>query len=368
MQVSPELLQIAAPYVVEERNKVDSAFNAATSHKERKEGRLFMAKGSINAYQSKIERALLLAAARPLDCDGRLITESAPIYLLFHETCSVFRLPVFNSQEFKGLVSDMKKAQEDWANTRIEVPAMVSSELEKLVHTAVTPHLKHIEDVLQITVAKMDKLEDVLQITVAKMDKLAASQQGQQGSGIGAIGHGVQASILAGSTSLFENENVGVNEQHPTEESLGFRADGKTPRKRKRAVSRAEDVGRGKVQVLMSTENKTLDDFWQEFAHGRNGNVALRVLEAEGMGWRRDPKGSSKFKVFWGYRSPIYKLVSHYMDSMKLSEEEALDRVRPIFDSIPTTRSGKPNLKVLSKKLTSELTEINNQKRHGASR
>jgi hypothetical protein len=151
---------------------------------------------------------------------------------------------------------------------------------------------------------------------------------------------------------------------------LGFLADGKTPRKRKRAVSRAEDVGRGKVPVLMSTENKTLDDFWQEYAHGRNGNVALRRLEAEGMGWRRDPKGSSKFKVFWGYRSPIYKLVSHYTDSMNLSEEEALDRVRPLFDSIPTTRSGKPNLKVLSKELTKELTKIkiNNQKQQGASR
>jgi hypothetical protein len=65
----------------------------------------------------------------------------------------------------------------------------------------VTPHLKHQEEVL-------------LQITVAKIDKLAASQQGrQEGSGIGVIGHDVQANIVAGSTSLFENEIVGVNEQ-----------------------------------------------------------------------------------------------------------------------------------------------------------
>jgi hypothetical protein len=346
VQVSPELLQIE-----KERNKVDSATNAATSRKELKEERLYVAKGSINAYQSKIERALLLATARPLDCDGRLITESAPIYLLFHETCSVFRLQAFNSQEFKALVSEMKKVQEDWANKRIEVPAAVSSELEKLVHTALTPHFKH--------------LEDVLQTTNAKIDKLAASYEGRQGSGIGVIGHGVQTSTVVGSTSLFENENVGVNEQHAAEESLGFRADGKTPRKRKRAVSRSEDFAKGKVQVLMSTENKTLDHFWQEFAHGSNGNVALRLLEAEGMGWRRDPKGSSKFKVFWGYRSPIYKLVSHYIDSMKLSEEEALDRVRPLFDSIPTSRSGKPNLKVLSKLLTLELNEIKKPKAAG---
>jgi hypothetical protein len=102
-----------------------------------------------------------------------------------------------------------------------------------------------------------------------------------------------------------------------------------------------------------------MNHFWQKCAHG---NVALRLLEAEGIGWRRDPKGSSKFKVFWGYRSPIYKLVSHYMDSMKLSEEEALDKVRPLFNSIAMTRSGKPNLKELSKLVKLELNEIKNKK------
>jgi hypothetical protein len=267
-----------------------------------------------------------------LGCDGHLMTESAPTYLLFEKSCSVYHLPVFNSQEFKLLVSDMRKVQDDWANKRIEVPPMVGSQLEKLVYTAVTPHLKH--------------LEDVMLNVVSKVDKLAAIQH-PPGSGTGAIGH--------------ENQNSGVSEQLTATEFLDFLADGKTPRKRKRAVSRSADFDMGKVPVLMSTENKTLDDFWQEFAHGQNGNIALMLLEAKGMGWWRDPEGSGKFEVFWGYRNPIYKLVTHYMESTQLSEEEALDMVRPLFDSIPKSRSGKPNLKVLSKLFTLKLKKIKNQ-------
>jgi hypothetical protein len=108
----------------------------------------------------------------------------------------------------------------------------------------------------------------------------------------------------------------------------------------------------------MSTENKSLDDFWFEFAHGRNGNRALRDLEAVSMDWRRDPPKSSKFKTFWGYRSPIYNLITHYMEKEKLNEVEALNKARPLFESVPKTRNGKPNMPILSKLFKDKLIEL----------
>jgi hypothetical protein len=110
-----------------------------------------------------------------------------------------------------------------------------------------------------------------------KVDRLAAIHQGQQ----------TTQSIATSSTSMFENQDSGVSEPLPVNKTLDFlQVDGITPRKRKRAISQSDDLGMGNASwVLMSTENLTLDDFWQEYAHGRNGKVALRQLEVEGIGW-----------------------------------------------------------------------------------
>jgi hypothetical protein len=63
---------------------------------------------------------------------------------------------------------------------------------------------------------------------------------------------------------------------------------------------------------------------------------------------------------------PIYKLISHFMDSMHLCEEEVLDTVRPLFDTVDSN-NGKSNLEVVPKQI-SELNKINNLKWQGASR
>ncbi len=40
--------------------------------------------------------------------------------------------------------------------------------------------------------------------------------------------------------------------------------------------------------VLMSNENMSAADFWNEFEHGRGGQSPLRELEEEGKAWRSD--------------------------------------------------------------------------------
>jgi hypothetical protein len=73
-------------------------------------------------------------------------------------------------------------------------------------------------------------------------------------------------------------------------------------------TTREKSVADGRL--LMSTDNKTLSDFWNEWQYGVNGKESLKSLEAQTNGiWRNDPPGSGRFKQFWAQRSPIYAII-----------------------------------------------------------
>ena len=124
------------------------------------------------------------------------------------------------------------------------------------------------------------------------------------------------------------------------------------------AVRREEYIGTAANRILQSSDNSTLEDFWNEFAHGRNGNPPLRDLEIEGMDWRRDVPGKTTFKTFWNYRCPMYNLITYYTKQQGHSEAEALEMARPLFDQIEKSRTGRPNLKKISKRFTEKMKEL----------
>ena len=88
--------------------------------------------------------------------------------------------------------------------------------------------------------------------------------------------------------------------------------DGSTVRKRAKSLNRiqASEVLRAsdrQTGVTMSNDNNSAQDYWDEFAHGRNGNPPLRLLEAKGKGWRK--AGVGGFRQAWCLRVPIYNLI-----------------------------------------------------------
>jgi hypothetical protein len=328
-----------------------------------------MARGSINAYKHKIERAFLLAAARRVDIDGRLIQESQPNYLRFQESFSLFRHPIFQSDEFCVLVAEMRKIEDDALSHRIDISDGAMNEVERVMKNEVSTHLVSLNSNMQTILTRQDRQDGAMKHLVEGQYQLAQNQQAlmnylvRQNSGAAAdlVGPSLapfqlglaNPGTVAGEVLPQQPDNDGIPNNATI---LGLKADGHTPHKRKRAISRDRCYGDGRV--LMSTENKTLDDFWSEFVNGRNGNQALRDLEEVSMDWRRDPPNSSQFKAFWGYRSPIYNLITHYIEKEKLDEAEALKKARPLFESVPTSRNGKPNLTVLSKLFKDKLVEL----------
>jgi hypothetical protein len=263
----------------------------------------------------------------------------------------------------------MREIEEKAMSNHIEMSETARNEVERVIKNEVATPLVSVNTGVQAILARQDRQDATIKQMADGINKLAQSQfllmnLVRAGSGI----------IAAPTTNtppiqLAALRNDQESRPPPAPISLGFKADGCTPRKRKRSVPRHVHYGDGRV--LMSTENKTIEDFWYEFANGRNGNPALRDLEQVSMDWRRDPPNSSQFKTFWGYRSPIYNLITYYMENENLDEVEALNKVRPVFESVPKSRNGKPNLQMLSKLFTDKLKELggyHNRRWKGGSR
>jgi hypothetical protein len=380
------VMKKGAPYVGLECDKVKIEEDLTPNYKNREEKRLIMARGSVDAYKHKIERAFLLAAARRVDMDGRLIPDSQPNYLRFQPSISLFRHPVFQSDEFLRLVAEMRKIEDDALSHHVEISETAMNEVERVIKNEVSTQLSCLSSNVQKILTRQDRQDGAMKQNdqtqhqlVEGLYQLAQNQQTLMNylasPNSGAANHSLtptlppfqlglpqphsipwrgvpQVSIMGSVGTGNQPGDNGITDNV----TLGLKADGCTPRKRKRAIPRHHDYGDGRV--LMSTENKSLDDFWFEFAHGRNGNRALRDLEAVSMDWRRDPPKSSKFKTFWGYRSPIYNLITHYMEKEKLNEVEALNKARPLFESVTKTRNGKPNMPILSKLFKDKLIEL----------
>ena len=106
-------------------------------------------------------------------------------------------------------------------------------------------------------------------------------------------------------------------------------------------------------------ENITLCDYWEEHYRGRNGKPSLMSLERGGIEWRRDSPGkTASNKKSWCMRVPIYNLMHYHMDTLNMSEEEALEAVQVEFAKVPKISRGKPNAHSLRIMFNKRLREL----------
>lgn len=372
--VSRALLSLAIPELPLMVDAVDEKYGDATTRKELEEQRLFTAKGAVHAFKGRIVRGLQVAASRPLDANGKLCVNSLPLYLKYRDTFALFRHTLFYSAEFAQLAAAMKAAQDDASANKIVVNEACANEIERQLNTTVMPALQSNQGDLRLVTRKMEDLQssqgshaDRVEEALSRMDQrqviffremwnlqhsrnpvyldeAARDARFDQLMLISPAAARASAPPLQlpglprPAADVAPAASDGANNS-----DVGYKADGVTVRKRKAIVLREKDFGAGNGQkrVLMSTENVTLEDYWNEFSRGRNGQPSLRQLEEQGMEWRRDPKGSSRFRTFWYYRAPIYNLVTHYM-SRGVSEKDALAMTQVMFNLVPKSRSGKP--------------------------
>lgn len=381
--VSEELLSLAVPDLVTQIKAVEEEFSKMSTIGERKSKQLHTARGTANSFKSRVEHALRAAASRPLDVNTKLIVDSEPLYLKYRDSFPLFRHQVFSSSQFMDLVGAMRVAQDTQNNRRIQIPSDCANEFQRIIYDDVMPAMRMLQTDMSAGQRGMDAFRAEIRTEIrSQMDQLEQQQArfnraiwdfASESQGIDPAQSDARFwEAMSGPSSRSSQASASLPQQQAGSSlagrsaltvtgstTLGLRADGITPRKRKPGVSRLCEYGSGpgEKQVLMSTENYTLEDFWGEFYHGRNGNEPLKDLEAKGIEWRRDPPGATRFKTFWSYRVPIYNLMMHWIDNGE-SERAALYKAQPIFDSVPKSRTGKPNLKKLPDIFNKELKRL----------
>jgi len=403
-----DCLAIVAPYIAVEMQKVAAATLAATSHKEMKEQRLYMAKGSIESYDRRARRALLLAAARPYDSSSiRLNTSSPTIYDLYKDTFSLFKHHrVFKSVAFRQLVQDVHVAQEQEDSGVIDLSPVARNEIHVVVDSKVLPAIRgvqseirnvganantrllHLERGAVVTGEVVQQLQNDLEATKLAVSDIKAMLMPMFYQALGRDyplptqaarlprapqpRPQIRASIQGSFADAFPVPGAALararanNQVESNDDSLTAKG---LPRKRKRAIPRIELLQEG--MQLMSSNNITLQDYWEEFCHGRNGLPSLKSLEEQGKEWRRDPEpedGSKRrgsFKTYWSYRAAIYNLITHYMEADGDPEEVALARANEIFLSVPprSSKNQHRNLKVVAKLMRDKLKDLGGYKR-----
>ena len=287
--VSDSLVFMLFPHVESEMKKVAAAIDECKGNKTlMKERCLYEARGSLQSDKLLLTRFLQFAAARPLDEHNRLLTNEPPIFIKFSR-CPLFHHPVFKTDEFLNLVRNVEYHQMLHHNQYLPMSGGVADKVQSMVLSSIAPFFVGMSSKCDALYSKLDQLN-------AMVDKLVKNSNVRPNN----ITSSSQC-IEDGQSSTQHTDNV---------------ADGTGPRKK----ARLEPKNTSAFESIMSYENITLSDFWDEYYRGRNGKPSLLSLEKEGMCWRRDEPGKTVNKKAWCQRVPIYNLMHHYMDVLHMSE------------------------------------------------
>ena len=374
---------IGAQFLIEEEAKVNAKWDSTTSQKERSEQRLHAAKGSLASYRNKFARAFQMAAARPHDAQGKLATDSNPIYKLFQGKFRLFALPVFNSPQFIALVADVKLAQEREAENNFNFPEPAKNEVRSVMSLIIVPEMGKTQAEMRNVAQKVDQMElklDRLGINVEGLQKVIANLTEQLNY------HSVPAATVFQQASL-TNPSIRFVAAAPIDATDGqdslFLANMKASllvetkangsnRKRRCNVNRS-DICQEYGLMFFSNDVTFAQDIWNEFnAPFKNGRSCKELEEAgDSDQFRKSIKIMGKVldtsvKGAWSNRLPLFNLIQHHIDQ-GLSADDAVSIVEVIVAKHCSVK-GKIHFQNLSKELNGVMKEGNVIPRFGIAR
>jgi hypothetical protein len=260
---------------------------------------------------------------------------------------------------FMKLVEDVARAQEAEEDEQIVLDPQASNAFQVAINQTVLPVLQAMQQRQQYMQRQ--------QLQMQQQMLLFMNQQRQPAS----VPHQLPVAAAAAMISPNHAPNPLLLPQlpRPRGEDILVRPnkDGNTVRKCAKFVNRiqASELLRasdGVTRVTMSNDNLSAQDYWEEFARGRNGNPPLRLLEAKGKGWRK--AGVGGFRQAWSLRVPIYNLIVFFIEpedvpgspGLGMKEEAALEAAEPIYESVPVSKkTGRRSLTAVSKAFKKEL-------------
>jgi hypothetical protein len=389
-----ELVNSAIPQLLPALKSLTKAYMETTSFKARKEERLFMGLGAVTCIYFNVCMAFRLLASVPVSIQtGKLDRTSEPLYKLFRlggaEQALFFQQAVFDTPEWHNLVCRMREVQEQEEDNKVVVPVNLSNAFECGLHEHVVPFLREGQEFNTSMSRRIEHVEAGQASLLAGQARIEAGQARIEAllcSDGSLVNRQTAIAPATGAADLFEDhEDHRGAPQHqqggllPRRREDDKRADG-TDRKRRRKVTRfvvtslAREQGHGH-RVIMSNDNKTLRQFWDEYAHGRGNTPALRDLEDHGNEWRKDvvytgPSGEvlmcRALGQAWYQRVGLYNLVQYYIDAAGMLEEDAIIKGEELFKTANySNKTHRYCVKDANRIFRLELKRLGGAKTHG---
>jgi hypothetical protein len=334
------------PWLYSELAKVQDAYDQA-SDKQRLNGCLYQALGSLKAFKRRIEHAVKLLASLPLDAKNILMPLAEPIHIQW-QSYPVLHHDFFSSTRFEALVTLVQTGQKQEALLLSgDLSQHQKSSMQREFTDRITPGIQQNIRTTQSALVNIERLQATLEGGIKLLLQFV------QPSTACTIEKDVPMLSPLDLTSkkillqkVLTSVSSGIEHQHQPTYDKTVTTKGNA---RKRAPHQSIQNG------PFSTLNLTAIDYWMEYKYGRNQGVPLEQLEADyGSKWRSDSvytrsDGSTgtALKSAWSLQKPIYEFIEYLIREGR-SEEEALLVVQEMFDQ-NAWKSGKPKLQACAK-------------------
>ena len=333
------ILDDVAPWLRTEKVNLAAAVAEAARTKSKTEmgkRHLFAGQGSLNAVMFAISVAVVAAAARPRDGQGRIIEGEKHMAALFPNN-PVYQLPCFLGEPFAKICAAVRAAENremGRSNARAEV-------------AAASPVLQRVREELaplrQATDERFSQLEGKVDLMLSLLSQKAAVPEPVPTTTAAVTAQATTAAVTAQATVLFSIP-ASVSTQSAAKMTSGTR------HRRDKAINYALGHFRLKELSTYATAQSLFDDY----TIGVNGNKSIKQLESEGKSWR----GYDGAKQRWSELSVIFRFLDRYEALPGSSAIAAVQELQRRLDAVGFQgRSIKPNWHGLIKELRTEPDE-----------
>lgn len=363
-----EIVQNLIPDIIMQHSQVCEEYNATKSHQERKAKRLTTIKGMLGSAKNDVEHLVIMMASPLVHPDTYMLdtNNTQSLWELYHNDVlsPVLNLPAFKLESFANLrqsILDKMKAQNDFT---LSLSRESKCAMEKYIkdHVARPMFINHQEN--RTVMARLQQQQEIQNRTQQYLMQCVMKQEHQSCNTV--TPDKFPARPLIGSPMRLQNYTTQIIT--PAHATL---ANGRTPRKRKAEITqivaisqeykRRELVGEcalEPIELLCDKGLTTLDDYWAKY------KAKWKPLEESTDGeWRKDficdEDGKTKRgrSAWWTQRVGMFKVIEHHMES-GLTESEALDKARTIYNSQRKSPGKKPGIKELNVAFKKEMEHL----------
>lgn len=381
--VSPSLISLLFPQLVETKDSVYTRYDECSSHEELISKRLCVLKHCINGMVHDFSNFLRMLASRMVDPMTKVLIPDSPT--IYEKFChgpfhDLFRNPGFQSTEFQSLVSVVRAAEDRYYN--LSFPSASQGRMIETLNDRAMFELAQVQTIyMKDALTKMDSQNQFMMTIIANQLRGSSMNPGICATSSNAMdqprplpahvafaNQESRRTLLPVATSLTSSEfckngkkrvrarSIPQTRRLQEERNAGLQDDG-IPRPRLDGV---DQHFKNFIEHLVLYENNWLQ---LEHLYGARWRTD-RVIRDDDDGvtpgeTKKKKRGPNARNAWYSLRRPLYEFVAVMMEQNGITRDEAIQEATELYESVPKTQTTKgPNIKVLCAKFKEKMKTL----------